>query len=138
MNAEKRPFISGDTLGTLRAPSGPVRRRKIEAPCRLTASSPFLPEPVAPEAQYEQALAVLRNALERTPSMTAKLDEEKIRDLLRVLFNAQFEGAAADAEVFNAAGKTDILIRTGDRNAFIAECKISKGPKIIRTHSARC
>ncbi len=41
-----------------------------------------------------------RNALERTPSMTANLDEEKIRDLLLVLLNAQFEGAAA-GEVFN-------------------------------------
>jgi hypothetical protein len=63
--------------------------------------------------------------------MTANLDEEKIRDLLLVLLNAQFEGAAA-GEVFNAAGKTDILIRAGDRNVFIAECKIWKGPKTIR------
>ena len=72
-----------------------------------------------------------RNALERTPSMTANLDEEKIRDLLLVILNAQFEGAAA-GEVFNAAGKTDILIRAGDRNVFIAECKIWRGPKTIR------
>jgi hypothetical protein len=114
--------------------SVPVSRRKIDAPRRPTASGPFQPEPVLPEAQYEQALAVLRNArnaLERTPSMTANLDEEKIRDLLLVLLNAQFEGAAA-GEVFNAAGKTDILIRAGDRNVFIAECKIWKSPKTIR------
>jgi hypothetical protein len=60
--------------------------------------APSCQEPVLPEAQYQQALAVLRNArnaLERTPSMTANLDEEKIRDLLLVLLNAQFEGAAA-------------------------------------------
>jgi hypothetical protein len=89
---------------------------------------------VLPDEQYEQALEVLRNArnaLERTPSMTAHLDEEKIRDLLLVFLNAQFEGDAA-GEVFNAAGKTDILIRAGDRNVFIAECKIWKGPKTIR------
>lgn len=111
----------------------PVKRRKIETP-RPRASGPFKPEPVLPEAQYEQALAVLRNArnaLERTPSMTANLDEEKIRDLLLVLLNAQFEGAAA-GEVFNAAGKTDILIRDGDRNVFIAECKIWAGPAKFR------
>ncbi len=114
--------------------SVPVSRRTIEAPRRPTASGPFQPEPVLPEAQYEQALGVLRNArnaLERSPSMTASLDEEKIRDLLLVLLNAQFEGAAA-GEVFNAAGKTDILIRAGDRNVFIAECKIWNGPKTIR------
>lgn len=112
----------------------PVKRRKIETPRRPTASGPFEPEPVLPETQYEQALGVLRNArnaLERTPSMTANLDEEKIRDLLLVLLNAQFEGTAA-GEVFNAAGKTDILIRAGDRNVFIAECKIWGGPAKFR------
>ena len=72
-----------------------------------------------------------RNALERSPSMTASLDEETIRDLLLISLNAQFQGAAA-GEVFNAAGKTDILIRAGDRNIFIAECKIWRGPKTIR------
>jgi hypothetical protein len=112
----------------------PVNRRRIETPRRPSASGQFHPEPVLPDVQYAQALGVLRNArnaLERTPSMTANLDEEKIRDLLLVLLNAQFEGAAA-GEVFNAAGKTDILIRAGDRNVFIAECKIWKGPKTIR------
>jgi hypothetical protein len=114
--------------------SVPVTRRKVGTPRRPTASGPFQPEPVLPDKQYEQALEVLRNArnaLERTPSMTAHLDEEKIRDLLLVFLNAQFEGDAA-GEVFNAAGKTDILIRVGDRNVFIAECKIWKGPKTIR------
>ena len=114
--------------------SVPVARRKIVVAQRPMAHGPFQPEPVLPDAQYEQALKVLRNArnaLERTPSMTAHLDEEKIRDLLLVFLNAQFEGAAA-GEVFNGAGKTDILIRDGDRNVFIAENKIWKSPKTIR------
>jgi hypothetical protein len=112
----------------------PVARRKIETLRRPAANAPSQPEWVLPEAQYEQALTVLRNArnaLERGPAMTAYLDEEKIRDLLLVFLNAQFEGAAA-GEVFNAAGKTDILIRAEDRNVFIAECKIWKGPTTIR------
>ena len=33
--------------------------------------------------------------------------------------------------MFNSNGKTDILIREGDRNIFIGECKIWKGPKAI-------
>jgi hypothetical protein len=69
-----------------------------------------------------------RNTLERSPSMTASLDEEKIRDLLLIFLNAQFEGAAA-GEVVNAAGKTDIVIRAWDRNVFIAECKIWRVPR---------
>lgn len=112
----------------------PITRRKIDVPPRPSAGGPFQPEPVLVQAQYEQALVVLRNArnaLERSPSMTASLDEEKIRDLLLISLNAQFEGSAA-GEVFNAAGKTDILIRVGDRNVFIAECKIWRGPKTTR------
>ncbi|HXE55447.1 MAG TPA: hypothetical protein VN541_20655, partial [Tepidisphaeraceae bacterium] len=32
---------------------------------------------------------------------------------------------------FNGAGKTDILIRVGDRNIFIGECKVWSGPKTM-------
>lgn len=91
----------------------------------------FAPEPTLGEAEYEEALQVLlnsRNALERSPSTAAKLNEEEIRDLLLINLNARFEGRAA-GEVFNGAGKTDILIREGDRNVFIGECKIWGGPK---------
>ncbi len=116
--------------------SVPVRRRQIapSSPPRPTASGPFQPEPMLADADYEAALGVLRNsrnALERSPSMTAKLNEEQIRDLLLFNLNAQFEGKAG-GEVFNGAGKTDILIREADRNVFIGECKIWKGPKTIR------
>jgi hypothetical protein len=85
------------------------------------------------DGDYEAALAVLRNsrnALERTPSMAAKLDEEQIRDLLLLGLNAQFEGSAA-GEVFNGSGKTDILIRVDDRNIFIGECKVWSGPSTM-------
>jgi len=109
--------------------SVPLRRTKItpsRAPRPSGRSNAYVPEPAIDEADYEAVLAVLRNArnaLERSPSMSAKLDEEETRDLLLVLLNAQFEGKAA-GEVFNCAGKTDILVREGDRNVFIGECKI--------------
>jgi hypothetical protein len=80
----------------------PASRRKINTH-QPTASGPYQPEPMLPDAQYEQALAVLRNARERSPSMTVNLNEESIRDLLLMSLNAQFEGAAA-GEDFNAAG----------------------------------
>lgn len=111
----------------------PVRRKTIKVTTPPRTAQPFTPEPVLGDNDYEAALNVLtssRNALERTPSMTATLTEERIRDLLLVNLNAQFEGAAA-GEVFNGSGKTDILIREKDRNIFIAECKIWKGPKTI-------
>lgn len=93
----------------------PMRRRRI-APAasprpRPTIRGPFQPEPMLAEVDYEAALGVLRNsrnALERSPSMTTRLNEEQIRDLLLVNLNAQFEGKAG-GEVFNGEGKTDIL-----------------------------
>ena len=111
----------------------PVARKKIVPTRSAGTVSPFRPEPVLDEEQYEAALAVLRNqrnSLERSPSTIAQLTEEDIRNILLVGLNSQFEGRAA-GEVFNSNGKTDILIREGDRNIFIGECKIWKGPKAI-------
>jgi hypothetical protein len=68
-----------------------------------------------------------RNALERSPSLTAQLHEEQIQFILLVSLNAVFEGLAG-GEVFNHKGKTDILIRMEDTNFFVGECKIWTGP----------
>jgi hypothetical protein len=107
----------------------PARRRRLVTytpPSSRTSAKLFEPEPALEEAGYEDALAVLRNArnaFERSPSLTDKLGEELIRDLLLILLNAQFEGKAG-GELFNCSGKTDILIREKDANVFIGECKI--------------
>jgi hypothetical protein len=89
----------------------PIMRRKLQPvrPTRGPVRAPFRREPTMATADYEVALAVLRNsrnALERNPSTVEKLTEEQIRDLLLNNPNAQFEGAAA-GEVFNGDGKTD-------------------------------
>ncbi|MGW0651329.1 hypothetical protein ACWD4T_21365 [Streptomyces umbrinus] len=68
--------------------------------------------------------------LERNPTTVAKLGEEDIRNQILIGLNATFEGQAA-GEVFNGNGKTDILVREGGRNIFIAECKIWSGPKAV-------
>ena len=113
----------------------PIKRRNLRPvrPASTPAATPFKPEPTMADSDYQAALAVLRtsrNALERTPSLAAKLDEEQIRDLLLVNLNAHFEGDAV-GEVFNGEGKTDILIRVEDRNIFIGECKIWGGPSTM-------
>jgi hypothetical protein len=82
---------------------------------------------------YQDVLNVVRawaTSLERTPTTAAKLDEEELRDLLLGTLNGYWEGAAG-GELFNGSGKTDILIREADRNVFIAECKIWRGPKAV-------
>ncbi|MET9225655.1 hypothetical protein [Lentzea sp. NPDC003310] len=70
-------------------------------------------------------------ALERLPSTADKLvgeSEETIRDVLLFLLNANYRGLAT-GETFVGKGKTDILLRWQDRDAFIAECKIWHGEK---------
>jgi hypothetical protein len=109
----------------------PIRQRVL--PSQPTPTDTFTPEPALGAAMYEKALQVLdltRSALERTPPLAAKLNEERIRDLLLISLNNHFEGAAA-GEVFNGDGKTDILIRVNDKHIFIAECKQWTGPKSV-------
>lgn len=78
---------------------------------------------------FDEILGVLESAiraLERTPGRYHEWDEESLRDALLIPLNSQFRGAG-QAEAFNAAGKADLLIRAGDQNLFIGECKIWDG-----------
>ena len=124
-----------DALGipvrTSSAPRPPVdaRRKQVTLKKRQEQST-FVPEPELGEAIYQDVLEVVRSwasSLERTPSTAAKLHEEELRDLLLGTLNGYWQGAAG-GELFNGSGKTDILIREGDRNAFIGECKMWRGP----------
>lgn len=111
----------------------PLRRRLLRPQPRPAAASEG-PEFWLADADFEAALAVLRhsrNALERSPSLTARLGETQIRDLLLVNLNTEFEGQAG-GEVFNNRGKSDILIRVQDTNVFIGECKIWAGTTRFR------
>jgi len=58
------------------------------------------------------------------------LEEEAIRTHFLIQLNGHYEGTAT-GETFNAAGKTDILIRIENRNIFIAECKFWRGSKSL-------
>lgn len=73
-----------------------------------------------------QTIDQMTRAMERTPT-ASKLGEEEIRNLILFVLNANYRGAAA-GEVFNGEGKTDILLRWENDNAFIGECKFWRGP----------
>ncbi|WP_420174256.1 hypothetical protein [Luteococcus sp. OSA5] len=112
------------------APPVPAQRKFVSLPDRR-AQAGSVPEPVLADAIYNDILQAVRawaNGLERVPTTTSQLGEEGLRDLLLAHLNGYWQGQAG-GELFNGAGKTDILIREGDRNAFIAECKIWHGPK---------
>lgn len=119
-----------DDLLTYAAPE--VRRKVKVGPISAPKQSvpPFQPEPMLEAAEFEHILYVicrLAVMLERSPTTFAKVGEEELRDIILVSLNSHYESATG--ETFNAAGKTDILIRSGEKNVFIGECKFWHGEK---------
>jgi hypothetical protein len=115
-----------DALVTYTAPE--VKRKLAPKLPPATAGS-YKPEPALDEAQYEHILTVIQSmvkVMERSPRAFHNLDEEALRMHFLVQLNGHYEGQAT-GETFNYQGKTDILIRSGDRNIFIAECKVWGG-----------
>jgi hypothetical protein len=89
----------------------------------------FETEPAIDQANYEKILETISHmslAMERNPRTFSKLSEGEIRDFFLIVLNSHFKGQAT-GETFNNRGKTDILLRVEDKNAFIAECKFWKG-----------
>lgn len=112
----------------------PDVKRKVVPTLPSATSSAYAPEPVLDMETYEHILTVVQNmahVMERSPSAFKTMGEEDLRQHFLVQLNGQFEGAAT-GETFNVNGKTDILLRANDRNAFIGECKYWKGPKVYR------
>ena len=109
----------------------PSVRKRATPSLPPASAAAFTPEPAWAMEHYEHALRVMQNmalVFERSPEAFKTMDEEALRQHFLVQLNAQFEGRAT-GETFNMSGKTDILLREGERNVFIAECKFWKGPK---------
>jgi hypothetical protein len=105
----------------------PMVRRKLPT----MVLTPFNPEPTIDEPEYQNILRIIENmsfVMERNPKVFSKAPEEAIRDHYLVQLNGQYEGSAT-GETFNGEGKSDILIRDGSANLFIAECKVWHGEK---------
>jgi hypothetical protein len=107
----------------------PKVRRKL--PTTTSVSGTFQPEPTIAEAEYQNILRIIENmsfVMERNPRVFSTAPEETIRDHYLVQLNGQYEGSAT-GETFNGQGHTDILVRDGSANLFIAECKIWHGQR---------
>ncbi|MQA23645.1 hypothetical protein [Rugamonas rivuli] len=113
--------------------SVPTVRKKATPSLPPASAANYEAEPAWAMEQYEQALKIVQDmalVMERSPDAFKTMNEEALRQHFLVQLNGQFEGKAT-GETFNMAGKTDILLREGDRNVFIAECKFWKGPKVF-------
>lgn len=109
----------------------PAKRRNRPSTLPLVIPGSYEPEPILEDKEYLYILEILKSmalVIERNPSSFSLLNEEAIRDHFLLQLNGHYEGGAT-GETFNASGKTDILIREGDRNVFIAECKFWHGQK---------
>ncbi len=83
------------------------------------------------DADYEHILAVIRHegaTFESTPKTYKSMGETDLRNILLAHLNGHYKGSAT-GETFRGEGKTDIRIEFENRAAFVAECKIWRGPK---------
>jgi hypothetical protein len=104
----------------------PIRKNITPAPIPRASS----PDPTLQDEHYRNTLSICENmarVMERSPSAFEKIGEEDLRWHFIMQLNAQYDGVSGEA--FNYQGKTDILVRTGNHNIFIAECKYWSGAK---------
>ena len=121
-------------------PSAPsIEPVKVEirrpAPLPVPPKSGLEPEPGITDQTFEHILRLIRHqgrTFERTPSTYAVHGEEDLRNIILAQLNGHFQGDAV-GEVFRGKGKTDICIEQDNRAAFVAECKLWKGPAGVTT-----
>ena len=110
----------------------PMTIRKLQPRLpQATTTSPR--EPFLESKDYDDILSTLHHmatVMERSPNAFAGLNEEAIRRLFLIPLNGLYEGEAT-GQTFNFSGKPDILIRVNDRNIFVAECAIWRGPAYL-------
>ena len=109
----------------------PVKKRNPRIARPAASSAAPAPEPLLEMQEYENILMIMRNmvrVMEQSPRAFDEMGEEDLRTHFLLQLNGQYEGRAS-GETFNFLGKTDILIREGDRNVFIAECKFWRGER---------
>jgi len=127
--AEAMGLRSGQLPAVITIPLEPKSLNLESVKTRRGAGAPVA---VLADEIADQLVRTLRSfaiALERQPVLTDVMlerTEEPLRDMLLFILNAQW-GGAVTAETFSKEGKTDILLRWEEANAFISECKVWKG-----------
>ncbi len=125
------PFKLKERDDSSKTYTAPEVRQRITPTQPQASSQPYQSEPILDESNYEHILGVIENmtrVMEYSPSAFVKMPEEVLRWHFLVQLNGHYEGQAS-GETFNRDGKTDILIKSGGKNIFIAECKFWRGPK---------
>jgi hypothetical protein len=113
----------------------PVQRKKVPVVTQAQTRQTAADDPHIDAPAYEavlQTISSMGRVLELSPKAFAKMGEEALRFVFLVPLNIHYEGQAT-GETFNCEGKTDIIIKVGGRNVFIAECLVWDGPEYFKT-----
>lgn len=119
-----------EILGDIKKPD---EKRKDLTVSPIAEKAPLKSEPTLGMVDYEKILGVIQKTgqmMEKSPLSFRSMGEEQLRDQFLGALNSHYEGGVS-SESFNFTGKTDILVRVKDKNLFIAECKIWRGPGIV-------
>jgi hypothetical protein len=109
-----------------------LARRSIPSLPRAS-SSPTKAEPAISDEVYEDLLGYIRHtgaSFESVPQTYMLHGEEGLRDIVLSHINAPYKGGGT-AESFRKYGKTDIRLEVESRSAFVAECKVWGGEKVL-------
>lgn len=107
--------------------------KRISRPLPRPPIAGYKPEPAISNEAYEELLGIIRHAgasFEGAPQTYQTLGEEGLRDNVLSHINVVFEGKAT-GETFRKYGKTDIRLEEESRSAFIGECKLWGGEKVL-------
>lgn len=74
-------------------------------------------------------------SMEKTARTYYNNQEEELRDILLAALNTHYESATG--ETFRKIGKTDIQIEFENKAAFIGECKIWGGERLLRAQFSK-
>ncbi|AJK49330.1 hypothetical protein [Burkholderia plantarii] len=109
-----------------------IKRNSARALPRAPVSG-YRPEPAINEELYEEILANIRHmgaTFEGTPQTYQPMGEEGLRDILLASLNGLYRGNAT-GEAFRKYGKADIRIEEESRSAFVGECKLWGGERVL-------
>lgn len=108
-------------------------KRIVRQPAEKPAIKSAIPERYISDRDYENInniIAMCGTAMEKTARAYYANTEEELRDFLLATLNTHYDEATG--ETFRKIGKTDILIEFENKAAFIGECKIWHGEKLLQ------
>lgn len=108
-------------------------KKRVKKTIVKPTQKPQSPEYYVGDGDYDNIVNIINSccmAMERSASTFGKLEEEELRDFITSTLNTHYVDSVT-GETFRRRGKTDILITFENAEAFIGECKVWHGVKLL-------